>query len=53
MKESIKLGNGVRAVGPSQRAASGRGLPVTRCKRRTACKPIPDPQIAGSSKGLR
>ena len=27
-----------------------KGLSLTRCKRRTACKSVPDPQIADSSK---
>ena len=31
-------------------SAMGRALPVTRCQRRTACKSVPDPQIADSSK---
>ena len=32
MKESTKLGNGMRAMGPGQRAASGR-LPLLRVLR--------------------
>ena len=35
MKESTKLGNGVRAVGPSQRAASGRYEPLNQVDRST------------------